>query len=331
MVHGIHGVPLELIQSVPTEIVTLSNIQCMTLDTDRGTVWIIDSKELYSIHLYTIDQLIHALCVVPELLAFPPGVVPVCVSYLPLSGVIRMVHEISETCRTFDIGILRRTGDVYIAIGQDGILRYSITTNTVRTVMPQAGVVYNISPTDINGSFMIETPMNKTCSIWDPIENMVRISYKHVAVCSIVCNPLLGLFFVFNRTTLLGGVRKSFSVISEHGCTELYPSSARDGISSFVKDVRGLIGSDTDTPFSILMHPRHICDASIEYGNLLTHERAELTPPSLRWDPMIITDGRYCTNRIIFYSTTSGDAIHYAFMPSIPSTSNCHKRRRVET
>jgi hypothetical protein len=148
------------------------DITAMAWDMKRYCIWIYDRKRLRQCIIQRKGAIITVMRHVPEIDNFPPGISPLCVEYIGISGVVKTVADVYiYPPGDVSIGIHTSTGDVIITHGEHTVFRYN-PLRGMDEVLPRIdGPARNwrkISPVDVKEEMVLCSAIYMTH--WDASE-----------------------------------------------------------------------------------------------------------------------------------------------------------------
>jgi hypothetical protein len=321
-----------------TEDATHGHIRSMAFDEARNLLWTVDGVTLRRIDIISQRDILEEMNNVPYLTSFPPGVLPICVSYVPLNGTVKAVASFSASEYGMSkhwrvsMGIHRSTGDVFVTFGLGHVARYSSKSGsiTANIITLSTEHWYRISPIDVHGKFLLYGGGNSMI-YWDPNTTgwstpRLRGGIEARSVRSIAVDPRANLIYSLN----IHWTMHPFT------CTPSY--HVTDGDSTDPILVTG-----NPCRFPTEGHTLFVFGNGSLYA--MTHDRMipmDHKQPEYTWkkeNPSVpeldnklrldigVATGECNGDYVVFYSTRDASCIEYIILPK---NADQTKRRRVD-
>jgi hypothetical protein len=335
--------PMKVIQVVESPIDgSLENakwlsIRAMVWDAIRRILWVLDDIYIRRIDVFSQLSIYDEMITVPLLSSFPPGVLPICISYIPMDGIVTTVQRIGPGNSRCSMGVLRSTGDVFITRDTSTIIHYSSETSRLKWLHPihtehlHRSNWHHISPLDIDGRFVLYGGPASIILHWNPITNF-SVGSEGIVDASIVESIAYGNGMVYAMHTTLSRVLQRVG----QTVTLSFSSANRNSVAKLILPDGHMLHNITDRTihdgFSVFVPSNgmlHIMTdyeiVSVDNHSVKWKEPGPVSFPNLK----IGVACGVCDNQdMVFYCTNNRTVIQYLI---VPTDINRSKRRRVES
>jgi hypothetical protein len=198
---------------------TWKDVIALLYDENRYALWIADSSTRVSrMRMHQHQEILNEINTIPFLLAFPPGVIPICISYIGNDGYIDLVFNLPTTPNC--MAVHQSTGNLYFTSSSEYLTKYDTTHRSISKVIPVGERLYDrISPIDVDGYFLLWSEKSNVYSFWGPDQTHCyqSASVYSGTICWISSDSIRGRYLAIDR---------HFRVINIDSCVRSNPSQS---------------------------------------------------------------------------------------------------------